>query len=197
LNGVDLADFVASNVQEPISRTAGVGDYFLFGSEYAMRIWLDPAKLNNFSLTPADVSAAIQAQNVQVASGELGGLPARAGQQLNATIVGPSYLQTPEQFGTILLKVESSGAQVLLRDVARIEFGGVSYGIDAQVDGRPAAALAVKLAGGANALDTVAGGEGDDRAASIQLSRKCGRRVPLRHVPFHPLVDHGRRQDAA
>jgi len=155
MNGVDLADFVASNVQEPISRTAGVGDYFLFGSEYAMRIWLDPARLNNFSLTPADVSAAIQAQNVQVASGELGGLPARAGQQLNATIIGPSYLQTPEQFGAILLKVESTGAQVLLRDVARIEFGGVTYGTDAQVDGKPAAALAVKLAGGANALDTV------------------------------------------
>jgi multidrug efflux pump len=91
-----------------------------------------------------------------VASGELGGLPARAGQQLNATIIGPSYLRTPEQFGAILLKVESTGAQVLLRDVARIEFGGVTYGTDAQVDGKPAAALAVKLAGGANALDTVA-----------------------------------------
>ena len=156
LNGIDLSDFIASSVQDPISRTSGVGDYQLFGTEYAMRIWLDPDKLNNFALTPADVSTAIQAQNVQVASGELGGLPARNGQQLNATIIGPSYLQSPEAFGKILLRVQPSGAKVLLRDVARVEFGGESYANDVKVDDQPASALAVKLASGANALDTVA-----------------------------------------
>src|SRR5271154_3512521 len=106
MSSTDLGDFAASTVQDPISRTAGVGDYLLFGSQYAMRIWLDPAKLDNFGLTPVDVSNAIHAQNVQVASGELGGLPAVAGQQLNATIIGPSYLETPDEFGQILLRVE-------------------------------------------------------------------------------------------
>jgi multidrug efflux pump len=155
MNSTDLGDFAASTVQDPISRTAGVGDYLLFGSQYAMRIWLDPAKLNNFGLTPGDVSVAVQAQNVQVAAGELGGLPSINNQQLNATIIGPSYLQTPEQFGQILLRVQPSGAKVLLRDVARIEFGGETYSIQSKYNGHPAAALAVKLASGANALDTV------------------------------------------
>src|SRR6202790_2693380 len=99
----DIADFIASNVQDPLSRTPGVGDYQLFGSQYAMRIWLDPAKLNNYGLTPVDVSNAISAQNVQIASGELGGLPSGKGQQLNATIIGPTRLHSPEQFGAILL----------------------------------------------------------------------------------------------
>ena len=151
----DLADFIESSVQDPISRTSGVGDYQLFGAQYAMRIWLDPAKLDNFRLTPGDVSAAIQAQNVQVAAGELGGLPAVANQQLDATIIGPSYLQTPEQFGNILLRVEPTGAKVLLRDVARVELGSENYDFQTKYNGHPASALAVKLASGANALDTV------------------------------------------
>ena len=155
MSSIDLANFIASSVQDPISRTAGVGDYQLFGAQYAMRIWLDPAKLNNFGLTAADVSTAIQGQNVQVASGELGGLPAIKNQQLNATIIGPSYLQTPEEFGNILLRVQPSGGQVRLRDVARIEFGGENYGISAKINGNPASGLAVKLASGANALDTI------------------------------------------
>ena len=155
MSSTDLGDFAASTVQDPISRTAGVGDYLLFGSQYAMRIWLDPAKLDNFGLTPGDVSVAVQAQNVQVAAGELGGLPSIQNQQLNATIIGPSYLQTPDQFGQILLRVQPSGAKVLLRDVARIEFGGETYSIQSKYNGHPAAALAVKLASGANALDTV------------------------------------------
>jgi multidrug efflux pump len=155
MSSTDLGDFAASTVQDQISRTAGVGDYLLFGSQYAMRIWLDPAKLDNFGLTPGDVSVAVQAQNVQVAAGELGGLPSITNQQLNATIIGPSYLQTPDQFGQILLRVQPSGAKVLLRDVARIEFGGETYSIQSKYNGHPAAALAVKLASGANALDTV------------------------------------------
>ena len=155
LSSGDLADFIESTVQDPISRTNGVGDYQLFGAQYAMRIWLDPAKLDNFGLTPGDVSTAIQAQNVQVAAGELGGLPAIANQQLDATIIGPSYLQTPEQFGNILLRVEPNGAKVLLRDVARIELGSENYDFQTKYNGHPASAIAVKLASGANALDTV------------------------------------------
>ncbi len=155
MTAADLGDFIASTVQDPISRTPGVGDYQLFGAQYAMRIWLDPDKLNNFSLTPGDVALAIQSQNVQVAAGELGGLPSVKDQQLNATIVGPSYLQTPEQFGQILLRVQPTGARVLLRDVARIELAGETYSIDTRYNGHAAAGLAVKLASGANALDTV------------------------------------------
>jgi multidrug efflux pump len=120
-----------------------------------MRIWLDPAKLNNFALTPGDVATAIAAQNVQISSGELGGLPARPGQELDATIIGPSYLETPQEFGNILLRVQSSGAQVRLRDVARMELTGENFTILSEFDGKPAAALAVKLASGANALNTV------------------------------------------
>src|ERR1700723_936421 len=155
MSSEDVSDYISSYVQDPISRTNGVGDYQLFGSQYAMRIWLDPAKLNNYGLTPGDVAVAVQAQNVQVAAGELGGLPSIKNQQLNATIIGPSYLQTPQQFGEILLRVQPTGAKVLLRDVARIELGGETYSLDTKYNGHPASALAVKLASGANALDTV------------------------------------------
>src|SRR5882757_204219 len=107
----DIANYVASNIQDPVSRTAGVGDFQLFGgTQYAMRIWLDPAKLNNFALTAGDVVSVIQAQNVQVSSGQLGGLPAAPNQQLNATIIGPSRLQTPAEFGNILVKVNADGS---------------------------------------------------------------------------------------
>ena len=151
----EIADFIASNVQDPLSRTAGVGDYQLFGSQGAMRLWLDPAKLNNYGLTPVDVSNAISAQNVQIASGELGGLPSVKGQQLNATIIGPTRLHSPEQFGAIFLKVNADGSQVRLRDVARIALGSENYTYDnVRYNGKPAAGIAVKLATGANALDT-------------------------------------------
>jgi hydrophobe/amphiphile efflux-1 (HAE1) family protein len=154
MTAADIGDFIASSVQDPVSRTSGVGDYILFGSQYAMRIWLDPAKLDNYSLTPVDVNLAIQAQNVQVASGELGGLPSIKGQELNATVIGPSRLQHPEEFGKILLKVNPDGSQVRLRDVARIELGAESYALNAKFDGHPASGLAVKLSSGANALET-------------------------------------------
>ena len=154
MNAYDIADFIASKVQDPISRTNGVGDYILFGAQHAMRIWMDPARLNNFSLTPGDVAYAISNQNVQIASGELGGLPAIKGQELNATVLGPSRLQTAEQFGAILLKVNPDGSQVRLRDVARVELGAENYSIEAKYNGNPASGLAVKLSSGANALDT-------------------------------------------
>ena len=150
----DISDYVASHVQDPISRTPGVGDYQLFGSQYAMRIWLDSARLDNYGLTPVDVTNALQAQNVQVASGELGGLPSAKGQRLNATIVGPQRLQTADQFGQILLKVNPDGSQVRLKDVARVTLGGENYSIYVEYNGHPAAGLGIKLATGANALDT-------------------------------------------
>ena len=150
----DIGDYVASHVQDPISRTLGVGDYQLFGSQYAMRIWLDPAKLTNFGITPDDVAAALQAQNVQVAAGEIGGLPSMKGQRLNATIIGPQWLQKPEQFGRILLRVNTNGSRVLLQDVARVELGAENYSVSTKYNGLPASGLAIKLAPGANALDT-------------------------------------------
>ncbi|AYF90597.1 efflux RND transporter permease subunit [Pseudomonas sp. DY-1] len=150
----DLANYIVSNIQDPISRTKGVGDFQVFGAQYAMRIWLDPARLNNYQLTPVDVKTAIQAQNVQISSGQLGGLPASPGTQLNATIIGKTRLQTPEQFGNILLKVNRDGSQVRLQDVAKIELGGENYSISAQFNGKPASGMAIKLATGANALDT-------------------------------------------
>ncbi|MCG4454453.1 MULTISPECIES: efflux RND transporter permease subunit [unclassified Pseudomonas] len=154
MNKDDLANYIVSNMQDPISRTAGVGDFQVFGAQYAMRIWLDPAKLNNFQLTPVDVKTAIAAQNVQVSSGQLGGLPAVQGQQLNATIIGKTRLQSAEQFDAILLKVNPDGSQVRLGDVAEVSLGGENYGISAQFNGKPASGLAVKLATGANALET-------------------------------------------
>ncbi|ELS41553.1 efflux RND transporter permease subunit [Pseudomonas syringae] len=150
----DLANYIVSNMQDPISRTSGVGDFQVFGSQYAMRIWLDPAKLNNFQLTPVDVKNAITAQNVQVSSGQLGGLPSVSGQQLNATIIGKTRLQTAEQFGNIFLKVNTDGSQVRLKDVATVGLGAENYSTDSQFDGKPASGLAIKLATGANALDT-------------------------------------------
>ncbi|MDL5595757.1 MULTISPECIES: efflux RND transporter permease subunit EmhB [unclassified Pseudomonas] len=150
----DLSNYIVSNMQDPISRTAGVGDFQVFGAQYAMRIWLDPAKLNKYNLTPADVSAAISAQNVQISSGQLGGLPALPGQQLNATIIGKTRLQTAEQFKAILLKVNQDGSQVRVGDVADVGLGGENSSIAAQFNGKPASGLAVKLANGANALDT-------------------------------------------
>lgn len=154
MSSIDLGDYVGSNVQDIISRVNGVGDTQVFGTKYAMRIWLDPAKLHNFGLTPAEISAAITAQNAQVSAGQIGGMPAKKGQELNATVTAQSRLQTPEQFGQILLKSTANGAAVRLQDVAQIELGGESYEVVAQYNGKPATGLAIKLATGANALET-------------------------------------------
>jgi multidrug efflux pump len=149
----DIGDYVAANVIDPLSRVEGVGDVTLFGSQYAMRIWLDPSKLQSYQLTPADVSNAIIAQNAEVSAGELGGAPSIAGQQLNATVTAQSRLQTAEQFGAILLKTMSNGATVHLRDVAKMELGSENYNVVARFNGQPATGVAIKLATGANALD--------------------------------------------
>ena len=150
----DIADYISSNIKDPISRTAGVGDVQLFGAQYAMRIWLDPNELNKYQLTTLDVINQIKTQNAQVAAGQLGGTPAIAGQQLNASIIAQTRLRDPEQFGHILLKVNPDGAKVELHDVARIELGGENYNVIARYNGKPAAGLGIKLATGANALDT-------------------------------------------
>ncbi|KAB8310007.1 efflux RND transporter permease subunit [Erwinia endophytica] len=150
----DISDYVASNIKDPISRTLGVGDTQIFGAQYAMRIWMDPHKLNNYQLTPVDVISAITAQNSQVPAGQLGGSPPVPGQQLNASIIAQTRLTSTDEFGKILLKVNTDGSRVLLRDVAKIELGGENYDIIARYNGRPASGIGIKLATGANALDT-------------------------------------------
>ncbi|WP_286269151.1 efflux RND transporter permease subunit [Thalassotalea hakodatensis] len=157
MNNIDIGDYVASNVQDIISRVNGVGEVQLFGSQYAMRIWLKPEMLHKYQLTPGDISAAIQAQNAQVSAGQLGALPAVSGQQLNATVTAQSRLQTPEQFRDIFVKTNTDGSVVRLSDVATVELGGENYGVVARFNGNPATGLGIKLASGANALDTAQG----------------------------------------
>ncbi|ENW32126.1 efflux RND transporter permease subunit [Acinetobacter lwoffii] len=150
----DIKDYVNSNISEPLSRVAGVGEVQVFGGSYAMRIWLDPAKMASLQVTPSDIATAIRTQNAQVAVGQLGGAPAVEGQVLNATVTAQSLLQTPEQFSNIFLKNTTSGAQVRLGDVARVELGADSYQFDSKFNGKPAGGVAIKLVTGANALDT-------------------------------------------
>jgi len=154
MNGNDLSDYVSSNVLDAISRVNGVGSVQLFGAQYAMRIWLDPNKLYNYKLTPADVSTAITAQNAEVSAGQLGGTPAVKGQRLNVTVTSQSLLHTTKQFGNILLRTLSDGSTVRLSDVARIELGGESYNTISRYGGKPATGIAISLATGANALAT-------------------------------------------
>ncbi|MBJ9685089.1 efflux RND transporter permease BpeB [Burkholderia multivorans] len=154
MNRYDLANYVASHVQDPISRLNGVGTVTLFGSQYAMRVWLDPVKLTNYGLTPVDVTSAISAQNVQVAGGQIGGTPAKPGTLLQATITEATLLRTPAEFGNILLKVNQDGSQVRLKDVAQIGLGAENYNFDTKYNGQPSAALGIQLATNANALAT-------------------------------------------
>lgn len=152
LTNGDVSDYLVSNMQDTLSRIEGVGNTNVFGSQYAMRIWMDPAKLADVGLMPSDLVGAIRAQNTEVAAGEIGGLPAPAGQMLNATVTSQSRLQTPEQFRAIVVKAAGTGATVRLGDVARVELGQESYGVLSRADGHPAAGLAVSLAPGADAL---------------------------------------------
>ncbi|RUW45376.1 efflux RND transporter permease subunit, partial [Mesorhizobium sp. M8A.F.Ca.ET.021.01.1.1] len=154
MNSTDLADYVDATVNDTLKRVEGVGSTQLFGSGYAMRIWLDPDKLAKYALMPNDVASAIEAQNTQVSAGQLGGLPARKGQQLNATVTAKSRLQTAEQFRNIILKSQTDGSLVRLNDVATVELGAESYTTQANYNGKPAAGVAVNLATGANAIST-------------------------------------------
>ena len=150
----DIADYLKSNMADPVSRVQGVGDVTVFGSQHAMRIWLNPEKLNAFNLMPSDVTAAIRARNADISSGQLGGAPAIEGQQLNAVVTAQTKLKTVEDFENILVKVNTDGAQIRVRDVARVELGSESYGFTTRYNGKPACAMAINLATGANALDT-------------------------------------------
>ncbi|EAO6780017.1 efflux RND transporter permease subunit [Salmonella enterica] len=150
----DISDYVASNIKDSISHLNGVGDVQLFGAQYAMRIWLDANLLNKYQLTPVDVINQLKVQNDQIAAGQLGGTPALPGQQLNASIIAQTRLKDPEEFGKVTLRVNTDGSVVHLKDVARIELGGENYNVVARINGKPASGLGIKLATGANALDT-------------------------------------------
>jgi multidrug efflux pump len=151
---VDVSDWLATNVQDDLSRLPGVGDVNVFGSQYAMRIWLDPNKLQSYQLMPSDVVTAIQNQNVEVAAGEVGGMPQPQGQMLDATVTAQSRLQTPEQFRNIIVKSDPSGARVLLSDVAQVELGADNYSATIRINGHPGAGIGIFLDPGANALTT-------------------------------------------
>ncbi|QRM39075.1 efflux RND transporter permease subunit [Rhizobium rhizogenes] len=154
LNSNDLADYVSSTLNDTLKRIEGVGNTQIFGAGYAMRVWVDPDKLAKYQLMVSDVTTAIQAQNSQVSAGQLGALPQRKGQQLNATVTAKSRLQTPEQFNNIILKSLPDGSLVRLNDVATVELGASSYTTSSTYNGHPSAGLAVMLASGANAINT-------------------------------------------
>ncbi|GAN69774.1 efflux RND transporter permease subunit [Acetobacter orleanensis] len=167
MTGSDIADYVASSISDPLSRVSGVGDHTLFGSEYAMRIWMDPGKLFSYGLTIKDVQTAIQTQNIQVSSGELGGLPAKKAIRLDATIIGPTRLTSPEEFEKILLKVQPDGSQVRISDIAKVELGPQTYNTNSFYNNMPASGMALKLAPGANQMQT----EAAVRAQIAQLEK--------------------------
>ncbi len=154
MDQADLSDYLNSNLVDEFSRIEGVGGAQVFGAQYAMRIWLDPSKLSAFEMTPSDVVGAVSAQNAQISAGAFGTLPAPEGQQLNATITAQSLLRTPEDFRNIVLRSETDGGLVLLKDVARVEVGAENYSTIARYNGKPSSGMALQLASGANALDT-------------------------------------------
>ncbi|OAI28088.1 multidrug efflux RND transporter permease subunit [Methylosinus sp. R-45379] len=156
MTGTDLSDYVKSALNDTLKRVEGVGNTQLFGAGYAMRIWLDPDRLAGYALNPSDVASAIQAQNAQVSAGQLGGLPARRGQQLNATVTAQSRLQTPEQFRNVIVKSAADGSLVRIGDVATVELGAEDYVSASTYNGAPATGLAINLATGANAVHTAA-----------------------------------------
>ncbi len=153
LDAFDLGNYLASHMKDPISRIDGMGDILLLGSPRAMRIWLDPDKLTNYHLMPKDIAAAIQDENVQVSAGQLAGLPALKGVELNATITSASRMVSVDEFNHILLKVNLDGSQVLLQDVAKVEVGADNFSISSLYNGKPSAGMAMRLAPGANLLD--------------------------------------------
>ena len=190
MNGNDLSDYVSSNVLDAISRVKGVGDVQLFGAPYAMRVWLDPGKLLNYKLQPSDISAAINAQNAEVSAGQLGGAPSVKGQALNVTVTSQSLLRTPKDFGQILLRTLNDGSSVRLRDVARIELGAQSYNTVSRYNGKPATGVAIKLATGANALDTASAV--NDRVHELSQFFPTGMQAvyPYDTTPFVRLSIH-------
>ncbi len=154
MNAEDLRDYLASNVENVISRVEGVGEVLSFGTQYAMRLWLNPDKMVGYRITPDDIRQSVKAYNAQISAGQAGGLPAVKGQRLNVTVNVQELLQTPEQFGAIPLRINPDGSTIRLRDVARTELGTESYESDTRLNDQPAAGMLIRLASGANALDT-------------------------------------------
>jgi multidrug efflux pump len=171
----DIADYIASNLQDSLARVEGVGDVNVFGSQYAMRIWLDPTKLAAYELMPSDITSALRAQNVQVPAGKIGAIPSLANQELNATVTAQSMLSTPEEFRHIIVKYDASGANVRLSDVARVEIGSERYDAIPRLNGFPASGIAIMLSPGANALDTST--RVKDKVAELEASLPDGYKV--------------------
>ena len=184
MDKVDIADYVSANVVDPISRVPGVGNIQVFGSQYAMRIWLDPYKLETYKLAPSDIIRAVQAQNQQVAVGQLGDTPSVPGTQLNATITAQGRLQTAEQFQDIVVRSNPDGSILRLEDVARVELGSGSYGFQTRYNRQPASGLAIMMATGANALDTAAAVEAalNDLEAAFPPGLQAV--IPFETTPF-------------
>ena len=184
MNKDDISDYVVASIVDPVSRVPGVGNVQVFGSRYAMRIWLDPGKLDTYSLTPADITAAVRAQNQQIAVGQLGGIPAIAGQQINATVTAQDRLQTPEQFRNLVVRSNTNGSVLRLGDVARVEMGAESYDFISRYNGKPATGIAISLATGANALDTAAGVSAALNRLKVSFPPGLQAVVPFDTTPF-------------
>ncbi len=184
VSSADIADYLAQNVLDPVSRVPGVGETISFGTQHAMRIWLDPAKLAAYSLMPGDVVSAIRAQNTQVTAGQIGGAPAVPGIGLNATITAQSRLQTADQFRQIVIKANVGGAVVYLGDIARVELGAESYAFAAKFFGHPASGFAVRLAPGANALETAEAVKAEFAALSANFPAGYHAVLPLDITPY-------------
>ncbi|XXD07798.1 multidrug efflux RND transporter permease subunit [Klebsiella sp. R445] len=184
LTNIDINDFLVSTLQDPLSRVDGVGETTVFGAQYAMRIWLNPHKLNSFGLMPSDVRAAIEAQNTQVTSGEIGTLPTLEGQYLNATVTMQSRLETPEQFENITIRTNHDGSTIYLRDVARVEVGAENYQNLTTLNGYPAAGISIQLASGANALSTAENVRAEVERLSPQFPAGMVAAYPRDSTPF-------------
>ncbi len=181
----DIADYINTNIVDPISRVEGVGNTNVFGSSYAMRVWLDPEKLRAYNLMPSDVVAAVRAQNTQVSAGQLANLPTNDERAvINATVSVQSYLQTAEEFENILLKTDNSGAQVRIRDVAKVEMGSENYAFDSRLDGNEASGMAIMLAPGSNALEVreAVGARLDELSENFPAGLKMT--IPFDTTPF-------------
>ena len=183
-NSVDLGNIIATRIEDPLAQLNGVGDVTLFGAQHAMRIWLNPVKLRSFGLAPSDVTTAITNQNVELSTGQVGGSPATDSQAINATIRSSSLLTSADQFADILLRVNSDGSRVLLKDVARVEVGGDSYDTASRLNGKPASALAIKLATGANALDAANAVRAKLAEIQLQLPKDVAISYPYDTTPF-------------
>jgi len=184
LDQTDLSDYLNTNLVDEFSRLEGVGDVQVFGAKYAMRIWLDPVKLAAYELAPQDVVGAVTAQNAQISAGAFGTLPTVEGQQLNATITAQSLLTTPEDFEAIVIRAATDGGLVLLKDVARVEIGAENYSTIARFNGNPATGMAIRLAAGANALDTAELIKTKIEAASAFFPEGVSYVVPYDTTPF-------------